>query len=44
MADTGPAAGIVYVILSAIGFFGLVEWIRKRWNIRTGQPGERTRE
>ncbi len=32
-ADTGPGAAVVFVLLSGVGFFGLVEWLRKRWNV-----------
>ncbi|MEV6033639.1 hypothetical protein AB0L65_20960 [Nonomuraea sp. NPDC052116] len=40
-ADTGPGAAVVFVILSGVGFFGLVEWLRKRWNVQVRRTDTR---
>ncbi|TYB71265.1 hypothetical protein FXF51_02185 [Nonomuraea sp. PA05] len=36
--DTGPGAGIVFILVTGIAFFGLVEWLRKRLGVRVGRP------
>ncbi|MEU6778628.1 hypothetical protein ABZ912_05450 [Nonomuraea angiospora] len=42
--DTGLGAAVVFVILSGVGFFGLVEWVRKRWNVQVGRRPEKPQE
>ncbi|WP_431928704.1 hypothetical protein [Nonomuraea jabiensis] len=42
--DTGPGTAVVFVILSGVGFFGLVEWLRKRWNVQVRRRSEKPEE
>lgn len=42
--DTGAGAGIVFVILGGVGFYGLIEWLCKRWDVQVGRRAEDPQE